>query len=88
MIDKIVQLIGLLFFAFAVWLIGKEIEHIGVASLWHLIWSTPLWVILLVLMMMVLDFAVLSGYDKLALDYISFTVSSCVGGICHRFRHQ
>lgn len=70
MIDKIVQLIGLLFFAFAVWLIGKEIEHIGVASLWHLILSTPLWVILLVLMMMVLDFAVLSGYDKLALDYI------------------
>ena len=54
MIDKIVQLIGLLFFAFAVWLIGKEIEHIGVASLWHLILSTPLWVMLLVLMMMVL----------------------------------
>lgn len=70
MIDKIVQLVGLLFFAFAVWLIGKEIEHIGITSLWHLILSTPLWVILLVLMMTALDFGVLSGYDKLALDYI------------------
>lgn len=70
MLDRIIQIIGLVFFGFAVYLIGKEVEHIGALHLWRLIISTPWWVVGLVLLFTFLDYIAFFGYDWLSLEYI------------------
>lgn len=70
MLNKIIQLISLGFFGVALWLITKEVEHIGFHKLLTLMLDTPLWVIGLAFIFVILDFIIISGYDFLALDYI------------------
>lgn len=74
MLDKIVQWIGLAFFGIAVWLIAKEVHHVGADYLGRLILETPAWVIGLALVFMVADYGALIGYDGLALAYIGRSV--------------
>ncbi len=70
MANRFVQLIGFFFFGLALWLIIKEIEHVGWHHLVQTVLSTPLWVIGLAGFFVVLNFLILTGYDLLALDYI------------------
>lgn len=70
MFDKIIQFIGLFFFGFAVWLIAKDVEMIGVRHLIDLILKTPIWVVLIALFFTGCDYVALSGYDFLSLKYI------------------
>lgn len=86
MFNKLIQLIGLFFFAFAIWLIAKEVEHVGLEHLKELILKTPVWAILLALLFTFFDFIALYGYDALALDYIGKKLpfrtvlkASCIG---------
>ena len=70
MLDRIIQIVGLVFFGFAVYLIGKEVERIGAVHLWNLIISTPWWVVALVFYFTFLDYIALFGYDWLSLEYV------------------
>lgn len=75
MLNKIVQFIGIFFFGLALWLIAKEVHHLGAHHIWELLKATPLWLIGLSLAFTALDFCFLSGYDFLALSYLKQKLS-------------
>lgn len=75
MLDRIIQIIGFVFFGFAIYLIGKEVDRIGAVHLWHLIISTPWWVVVLVFFFTFLDYIALFGYDWLSLEYVKRKIS-------------
>lgn len=70
MMDKLIKLIGLSFFIFAVYLITKEIRQIGVHHLISVIRQTPWYVIAGSFAFTVLDYLFLSTYDALGLKYL------------------
>ena len=69
-IDRIIQVVGLSFFIFAVWIIAQELHKVGWHQLLALIWTTPVWILGIVFLLIGLDYVVLSGYDILALRYL------------------
>ena len=54
----------------AVWLIGKEIEHIGLGVLNEIVFKTPVYIFILSILMTGINYIVLSEYDILSLEYI------------------
>ena len=68
--DRIIQIVGLGFFAFAILIIIQEIRKVGMDRLMALIYTTPVWILTAVFVVLCLDYIVLSGYDILALRYL------------------
>lgn len=74
--DKIIRWVSFIFFGMAVWLIFKEVHHVGADYLGRLILETPMGIIALALVFVFADYCALVGYDKIALDYVGKCVSN------------
>lgn len=71
MFDKIVRLVGIGFFAFALYLITKEVHRVGLSHIFSLIASTPWWVFALAFGFTAFDYLFLTAYDKLGMIYLN-----------------
>ena len=69
--DRIIQIVGLSFFAFAILIIIQEVHKVGMDRLMVLVYTTPIWILTAVFVVLCLDYIVLSGYDVLALRYLN-----------------
>ena len=65
-----IKIIAVCFFILAVWLVYKEIQKVGLSSLWQTIVSIPPWVLFVALCFIFCDYLCFSGYDFIALKYI------------------
>ena len=70
MLDRVIRLVGFLFFGIAVWLIAKEVHHVGWHYLWQTLLKTPIELVISVSGIVVLNYLILSGYDGLAFQHI------------------
>ncbi|MBP5344055.1 MAG: UPF0104 family protein [Alphaproteobacteria bacterium] len=68
--DRIIQVVGLAIFAFALFIIAQEVHKVGLHHLIALVLTTPWWIIGAVFIVLGADYLVLSGYDILALKYL------------------
>ena len=68
--DYLIRILGICFFIFAVWIVIREGEKVGWLHLWHIILSTPIWLLVVAFGLLICDYIVLSGYDVLALNYL------------------
>ncbi len=74
MFNRIVNWVSIVFLGFAVWLIIKEVNHVGIAALWTDIVATPWWVYLLAGLFTALDFIMLAEYDVISLKYVGVKI--------------
>lgn len=70
MIDKIVKIVGVGFFAFAIYLISKEVHRVGLFHILSLISKTPWWVLVIAFGFTIFDYLFLTAYDKLGMIYL------------------
>ena len=96
MLDRLIRLIGIIFFCIAAGLIFHEMQMVGWEHLVHLLQKTPIWVVGAAFGFTVINYVVLSEYDALSLHYlgkslpypdilktawISFAVSNTAGHV-------
>ena len=70
MFDKIINLVSLIFFCAAIWLIKKEIDYVGADKLLEIILSAPKGALFSAILLTILNYLILSGYDFWGLKYI------------------
>lgn len=70
MLDKIIKLLSFVFLVLGIWFISKDIETVGGDKLWHMITSTPLSILMAVLLATGINYLFLIGYDVISLEYI------------------
>ncbi len=74
MFNRIVNWVSFVFLILAVWLIYKEVKHVGWTALWTDIVDTPWWIYALAGIFTVLDFLMLAEYDVISLKYVGANV--------------
>jgi phosphatidylglycerol lysyltransferase len=67
---RLSPLVGLLLFAAALWVLGREVRHLSLAGLWASIRELPASALLLSAGFTFANYAILTGYDQLAFVYI------------------
>ena len=70
MLDKIIKLLSFVFLVLGIWFISKDIETVGAEKLWLMITSTPLSILMAVLLATGINYLFLIGYDIISLEYI------------------
>jgi phosphatidylglycerol lysyltransferase len=67
---RLSPLVGLLLFAAALWVLGREVRHLSPRELWESIRELPTSALLLAAGFTFANYAILTGYDQLAFVYI------------------
>ncbi len=74
MFNRIINWVSIIFLALAVWLIIKEVRHVGLTTLWTDILQTPWWIYTLAGLFTVFDFLMLAQYDAISLKYVGVKI--------------
>ncbi|MBQ7412679.1 MAG: UPF0104 family protein [Alphaproteobacteria bacterium] len=75
MLDRLIRLIGIIFFCLAAGLIFHEVKTVGLAYLITLVKNTPMWITASAIGLTIVNYFILSEYDRLSLDYLGKKIS-------------
>ena len=65
-----IELIGLFFLFLAIYLVYRQVHALGFSDVLDKVTQLPVWILVLALFFILMDYLALSGYDFLALNYI------------------